>query len=230
MYPCTPPEDIESAPTDIVVSRNQSSVRFGDLTYMTSKGDVCVSKTLHGLSVGFETPVYGGLGVRYDREFDSVVVYVDNQVPSCKLHEVCIVASNLMSPDFITKDCDTEHPKTGHLNREGYTKIEPDEDGLIENIYVKGSMIVDHYVHLNKADTPLGWFSGEHSQHWYQPHSSTVTQEKQKTMAIAKAGDIVISIGTASVLFAANGNIHTSGPVWGLVIQGVPCRPIVVFV
>lgn len=229
VYSCTPSEDIVSAPTDIVVSRNQSSVRFGDLTYMTSKGDVRVSKTLNGSSPDFEKPVDKGLGVHYVIESNSVMVYVDNQAPSCKSRGVRIVASNFMSPDVVAEGLGADRPKEEHTNRDGYTQIEPDENGHIENIHVRGSMVVDYYVHLNKVNAPLGWFSGKHSQRWYQPHGTAVTREIQEAMAMAKPDDMVISRGTASVLIDAYGNIHSSGPVCVFAIQGVPFGPTVVF-
>lgn len=206
-YQCTPDDKVESSSTDLVISRDGTSVRFGEYEHMTQKGRVVISREA---SAKFEEDIGDGLGLHYDIEANaSVVVYKDKDDPSVSSHGVLVVA-----PNFIRAQTKLDTPVLS-MNRSGYTKIKPDDNGDICNIHVKGSMIIDRYIRLNKCmGEPLGgWFFGQHSGEWFQPPKEMVIPEKQTELGIVERGDLVISRGNASVLVRSDGGVVAAGVV-----------------
>lgn len=206
-YQCTPDGVTESSCTDLVISRFKSSVRFGESDQMASKGTVIFSR---GASPQFDEDINDGLGIHFDMEANNcVVVYTNKDDPSITSHGVWVLAPNF------TPAQDKEFTPVTSVDRSGYTKIKPDDDGNIRNIHVKGSMIIDKYIILsNDLAEPLGgWFFGEHSHLWFQPSKEMVIPEKQHELGIAEADDLVISRGNASVVVRSNGGLVTAGAV-----------------
>lgn len=211
-YQSTPDDQMESSSTDLVISRDGTSVRFGEYEHVTSKGRVLISK---GDLATFDKAIGGGLGFHYDTEANgALVVYTEKDDPSVGSHGVLVLAPNFILPE------EKEDTEELTMNRIGYTKIEPDVDGGIRNIHVKGSIIIDRYIHLKKymAVSPGGWFFGQHSGEWFQPPKEMVINEKQPELAIAEPADLVISRGDASVLLRPGGDVVSSGTVAVLLI------------
>lgn len=216
-YQCTPDGVTESSCTDLVISRLESSVRFGESDHTASMGTVIFSR---GLLPQFDEDINDGLGIHFDMEDNNcVVVYTNKDDPSVASHGVWV-----MAPNFIPAQ-DKEFTPVTSVDRCDYTKIEPDDDGNIRNIHVKGSMIIDKYIILsNYLTEPLGgWYFGEHSHLWFQPSKEMVIPEKQHELEIAEAGDLVISRGNASVVVRSNGGLVAAGPV--AVIRPTICSP-----
>lgn len=217
-YQSTPDDQMESSKNDVVISRDGTSVRFGDYEHVTSKGRVLISR---GTLAKFDKDIGEGLGLHYDTEANgALVVYTDKDDPAVSSHGVLV-----MAPNFILAQ-EKEEPEDPPMNRIGYTKIEPDVDGSIRNIHVKGSMIVDHYIRLDKCMSvyPGGWFFGEHSGEWFQPPKEMVIPEKQPDLAIVERADLVISRGDASVVLRSGGGVVASGNV-AVFLMPVSYRP-----
>lgn len=206
-YQSTPGDQKESSNTDVVISRDGTSVRFGDYEHVTSKGRVFISR---GALAKFEQDIGEGLGLHYDTEANgALVVYTDKDDPAVSSHGVLVLA-----PNFILAQ-EKEDTEDLTMTRIGYTKIEPDVNGGIRDIHVKGSMIIDLYIRLNKCMSvyPGGWFFGEHSNEWFQPPKEMVIPEKQPDLAIVERADLVISRGDASVVLRSGGGVVASGTV-----------------
>jgi hypothetical protein len=217
-YQSTPDDQMESSKNDVVISRDGTSVRFGDYEHVTSKGRVLISR---GTLAKFDKDIGEGLGLHYDTEANgALVVYTDKDDPAVSSHGVLV-----MAPNFILAQ-EKEDPEELPMNRTGYIKIEPDVNGSIRNIHVKGSMIVDHYIRLNKCTSvyPGGWFFGKHSGEWFQPPKEMVIPEKQPDLAIVERADLVISRGDASVVLRSGGGVVASGTV-AVFLMPVSYRP-----
>lgn len=155
-YQCTPDDKIESSNTDLVISRDSTSVRFGEYDNMRSKGRVVISDKA---SVAFNEDIGDGLGLLYDIKDNAGVVIVNTAKDDLGVgsHGVLVLAPNF------TLAQDKEYTPVLSMNRSGYTKITPDDNGGVCNIHVKSSMIINHCVHLDKVDPLGGWFFGHHS-------------------------------------------------------------------
>lgn len=156
---------------DVVTSRDGTSVCFGEYDHISSKGRVLISR---GASVKFGKDIGDGLGLHYDIEANAnMVVYTEKDDPGVSSHSVLAVVFNF------TLAQDKEDTPVLSMNRSGYTKIKPNDNGDIRNIHVKGSMIIDRYIRLNKcmAGSPGGWFFGQHSDEWFQPPKEMVIPE-----------------------------------------------------
>ncbi|KAK2832698.1 hypothetical protein Q5P01_016587 [Channa striata] len=202
-YACTPADTAESSFTDLVISRDGSSVRFGELDHVTIKGRVLVSK---GPSVQFEQDIGEDLGVHLSTQDSAgVTVYTEKDYLHSHRDKRGIL---ILAPNFIDPQGDVNFAPATSISRPGYTKIKPDRFGGLRNLHVKGSLIIDTFVCLDQSIVPPigGWYFGDRQHEWYRPPNGVIVPEKQTEFGVARAGDLVISRGNASVLIRGDGS------------------------
>lgn len=202
-YACTPADTAESSFTDLVISRDGSSVRFGELDHVTIKGRVLVSK---GPSVQFDQDIGEDLGVHLSTQDSAgVTVYTEKDYLHSHRNKRGVL---ILAPNFIDPQGDVNFAPATSISRPGYTKIKPDRFGGLRNLHVKGSLIIDTFVCLDQSIVPPigGWYFGDRQHEWYRPPNGVIVPEKQTEFGVARAGDLVISRGNASVLIRGDGS------------------------
>lgn len=113
-YQCTPDDQMESSSTDVVISRDGTSVHFREYEHVTSKGRVLISR---GVLAKFDEDIGEGLGLHYDTEANgALVVYTDKDDPAVSSHGVLVLA-----PNFILAQ-EKEDTEDLTMNRIGYNQ------------------------------------------------------------------------------------------------------------
>ncbi|KAK2813508.1 hypothetical protein Q5P01_000792 [Channa striata] len=197
----------ESSFTDLVISRDGSSVRFGELDHVTIKGRVLVSE---GPSVQFDQDIGEDLGVHLSTQ-DSAGVTVYTRRTTCTATEI---KGRIDIGAQLHRSSRRRQFRSCHEHKQaGYTKIKPDRFGGLRNLHVKGSLIIDTFVCLDQSIVPPigGWYFGDRQHEWYRPPNGVIVPEKQTEFGVARAGDLVISRGTSVLIRGDGSGFMTAG-------------------
>lgn len=212
-YRCTPVEMTESSETDLVISKDGTSVRFGELTHMTHRGTVVMATVPSTDSIhasrsmtNLKEAIGDGLGLCHVPSIAGVNIYKKGNVSTGPMDDILVIA-----PNFTPAAENTYHPLTR-------MRATPDmiEIGPGGNIHVKGSMVFTCMIDLDKTPpTPLhGWYCSLIPNAWFQAPITAQASDEQtrRAMTIATSGDTVISRGYSSVLLRPNGCHAIVGP------------------
>lgn len=228
-YPYTPSAQNVSAYTDLVVSRNNTSVRFGERYDYSIRGDVVTNRGTPSFNLQGDM-----LGVCYTED-GCITVYTSRDDQTNEAAGITIIAPNFIDPQY-DQEVFEYVLELSEEDRIAYNAVKITNrkysggEQRIDNVHVKGDIIVNYYVLLDHTvlDTTAEWFThgatnvggSSVSATWFQPPTpmpvlscEDIQEQRNFCRDVVCTNDIVVSRGYSSVLIRENGDVIAVGVV-----------------